>query len=342
MLLEILSLEGLGSVESHLKKIKNTSLAIPSSMTSPLAHLSVTMDTSSYGSIQILQMCKVLRSPGLMGSEGMAPDSSYNYRSSLVCLYTSGFQGNALIHHNSNEVNLDTSNEDSISTNLQMTLKLAGRFCLPVLQAGLFAINFSAKGDKRTPPRGITPNYSFLDFTVEPSSVLNKNQSVSITNIGELSMNKLLLTTTAKIIQSEFSSSPILMWSDIGVDKDMPPPDKESADASDQRNSEQTNNSLVIHMSVPSVRLQLSGPKHGIPSAHELCIDSSWLFGLIEIWKPLIEDFVQTVKRFWRNKITRDRQLIMSLITAAMDMSYRQKVCITIHVIAPPTYMYML
>ncbi len=322
LLLETLSLEGLGSVESHLKKIMKTSpSSIPSSITSPLAHLSVTMDTSSYGTIQILQTCKVLRSPGLVG--GTPTDSNYKYRSSVLCLYTSGFQGNALLHHNSIEVN---NCDDTMPTSLQMTLKLAAKFCLPVLQAGLFAINISSKGEEGTTPGGITPNYSFLDFAVEPSSVFanNNNKTITITNIGELSMNKLLLTTAAKFIQSEFSSSPILMWSDVYAGNNTP--SQNPVESTDEGESELSNNSLVINMSFPSVRLQLGGPKHGIPSANQLCIDSSWIYGLVEIWKPLIEDLVMVIKKAWRNKITRDRQLLMSLITAAMDISYRKKV----------------
>ena len=280
------------------------------------------MDSSAYGSLQILQTSKILRpnglAAGLKGGLGAkeVPDSDTDYRSSVLCLYTTGFQGNALVHHNSIKVNLDNSEE-----NLQMTLKVAGKFCLPVLQSGLFSINFSPKGEERRAPSGISPNYSFLDFTIQPS-ILQGGQTVSITNVAELSMNRFLLTTAAKIIQSEYSSTPILLWSDIHDDSDTPI--RETEDNEDQ--SEQTNNSLVINMSVPSVRLQLGGPKHGIPSTEELCVDSSLIYGLVEAWRPLIESLVVSVKGFWRNKIIRDRQLMLSLITAAMETTYYKKV----------------
>ena len=317
-LLEGVALEGLGSVESHLKKAKTTTPTvttptIPSSPLAPLAHLSISMDPSAHGSIQLLQMNKITGpiSGGLEGAESV----EYDYRRSVLCLYTTGFQGNALIHHNNVKV-YSAGDAD----NLQMTLKIAGKFCLPVLQAGLFSINYGL--EKGETPVGITSNYSFLDFTVEPSA---NSKDVSLTNIAELSMNKFVMTTAAKIIQSEFSSKPILTWADI-PDGATPP-----RDHGNKRDSEQTNNSLAVSISVPSVRLQLGGPKHGIPSDNDLCVDLSLLYGLVEAWRPLVENTVTSAKSCWRDKIRRDRLLLMCLVTAAMDTAYRQKVDINVY-----------
>ncbi len=314
-LLEGVALEGLGSVESHLKKAKTsfetmstvTTPTIPSSPLAPLAHLSISMDPSAHGSIQFLQMSKIT-GPHSEGLEGAEP-VGYDYRRSLLCLYTTGFQGNALIHHNN--VKVYSADAD----NLQMTLKIAGKFCLPVLQAGLFSVNYGpGKGEA---PVGITSNYSFLDFTIEPSSA---SKDVTLTNIAELSMNKFVMTTAAKIIQSEFSSKPILTWADV-PDVATPP-----RDHGNKRDSEQTNNSLAVSISVPSVRLQLGGPKHGVPNDNDLCTDLSLLYGLVEAWRPLVENTVTSAKSCWRDKIRRDRLLLMCLVTAAMDTAYRQKV----------------
>lgn len=313
---------------------------IPSSTDSPLAHLFVSMEPSAHGSIQIVQTsnivnpCKHKTSPQVNPkgepSESRSDDTD---RTSLVCLYTSGLQGNALVHHNSIIVRPSNSVEKD-SSNLQMTLKVAGKFCLPVFQAGMFAINMSSRGEEGKVPNGITRNYSFLDFSIEPSSVMDrKSCTVSVTNVAELSMNKFQLTTAAKIIQSEFSSSPILMWADIPTDTSTntntttTPTKKDATKEKDDRDSEQTNNSMLINISVPSVRLQMAGPRHGVPTYNELCVDVSQLYALVEAWKPLVELLIDTVKVFWRNKIKRDRQLLLSLITSAMDTTYRKKVC---------------
>ena len=282
------------------------------------------MDPSAYGSVQVLQTSKILR-PGQEAGATVTTDSGFDSRTSLVCLYTAGLQGNALIHHQSTKVSATCCEISEDAANIQTTLKLAGKFCLPVLQAGLFAISNYPQSMKGEAPSGIGSNYSFLDFYVEPSKPPDKNSPpVLITNVAELSMNKFLLTTAAKIIQHELSNNPILMWSDICDSVETPP--KGVSEEGDQRNSELSNNSLVVNMSVPSVRLQLCGPKRGIPSCRELCVDSSLIFALVEVWKPLIEGLVGSVKEFWRNKLTRDRRLILTLVTAAMDVAYRPKV----------------
>lgn len=333
LLLEAVTLDGLTSIQSLVKKIKKTSKTsppIPSSSTSPLAHLFVSMEPSSHGSIQIVQTSNVLNSTHKHRNSPPVHskvECSDNYRTSLVCLYTSGLQGNALVHHNSIIVS-PSNNGEKCSSNLQMTLKMAGKFCLPVLQAGMFAINMSPRGEEGKVPSGITRNYSFLDFIIEPSSILDdkKSRTVSVTNVAELSMNKFQLTTAAKIVQSEFSSSPILMWTDIPTDSSNTATPTQGDDK-DERDSEQSNNSILINISVPSVRLQMAGPRHGIPTHNELCVDVSQLYALVEAWKPPVEQLIDVVKVFWRNKIKRDRQLLLSLITSAMDTTYRKKVC---------------
>ena len=238
---------------------------------------------------------------------------------------------NALIYHNTCNVDLREEIEPmeggETSANIQMMLKVAGELQLPVLQAGLFAISMCPNSDKEEAPIGISPVNSFLDFHME--SPPSTNWIGKVSNVAELSMNKSIANITAKIIQSELSSNPVLMWSDVnqGI------ANIDGGDGGD-RDSEQSHNSIAVNICVPSVRLQLGGPKCGIPTPQDLCIDMSLVFAIVEVWKPLIENIIKSAKIFWRNKIIRDRQLVLSLLTAAMEVAHRSKVCIL--------YMYIL
>ena len=102
-LLEAISLEGLGSVSSHLSHIQSrdpgpnlqTSPAIPSSENSPFVYLSIAMSPSAYGTLQFVQTTSI----AVPSSSSVKLDPSRKFekvpecqltRSSLVNLYTTG------------------------------------------------------------------------------------------------------------------------------------------------------------------------------------------------------------------------------------------------------------
>ena len=332
LLLEAISFKAIGSVKSHLAQIQPTNLltqassALPSNQLSPLVHFSLSLSPSTYGSVQILHTTPVpsLATPTKLASAKKPYKEPQTLRSSVVTLYTSGVKCNALIYHHNLLVELDSQKEDtkSVPANIQMTLKVAGELQIPVLQAGLYVltdIGTSSMGKSQS--LGILPYHSILDFRLQlPSSTTN----LQVINIAELSLNKSSSTIAAKIIQSELSSDPVLTWSQ--VDAHLNEMSHLYTSQQGRNDSEQSNNTIDVNIQIPSVRLQIGGPPHGIPTSADVCIDPSIVATFVQAWKPLIEDLVKASKTLWRNKIMRDRQLLLALLTGAMETATKTMV----------------
>jgi hypothetical protein len=295
--LDVITFDSLGAVKSHLSQINPLTQSIPSDNFSPLIHFSMSLSPSTYGSVLFLHSVPL-------------PVSILNHRksrimrSSVVALYASGISCNALAYHHS--VISDGNSSKSNNGNIQMTLKLAGNLQVPVLQGGLYILI-----DKVSSP-GISPAQSLLDFMMQLPS---DNSNLSAVGIAELSLNKLSSTITGKINQSELSTNPILTWTQVGshFSEHFEPSVKDD-------DSELSHNSIAININVPSIRLQVGGPAHGIPAANDVCIDPAIVVTFVKEWKPLVEDVIASARQLWTNKIVRDRCLLLALITSAMKI----------------------
>ena len=301
--LESISFESLGAVKSHLAQISPLKQSIPSNQSSPLVHFSLSLNPYSYGTIQLLHSTPI---PSLFSSH----KSSQVTRSSFVTIHTSGIKCNALFYHHNVTLQKQIDN-DFTSGSIQMTLKIAGDLQVPVLQAGLYILTESSLHSGSS--FGLLPSHSLLDFAVElPAS----NSSLEVVNIAELTFSKVSTMITAKIIQSELSTDPILTW--FHVDDHL---QKKSLDDAVQKggDSELSHNAVAININVPSVRLQIGGSSHGIPNVNDVCIDPAIIATYVRAWKPLIETVVDNIRKLWRNKVVHDRQLLLKLITCSIQ-----------------------
>lgn len=309
-----MSFKSLGSVKSHLSHTQSTSnptIKVPSNQVSPLVYASLTLSPPYHCAIQMLHTTTI---SSLSPSQDMRfGKDTEEMRSSVVTLFTSGIVGNAMIYHHSLDVeSVSGSEENNISDNLQMTLRVAGGMEMPVLQAGLFVL---AESDE---PLGISSSQSFLDFQVQ--LLPSKKPMHQVINIAEMSINKSSATVAAKIIQSELSGDPVLTWTHI---------DTHLCNAATPYlgdNTEQSHNTVAVCINVPLIRLQVGSPSHGVPTAGDVGIDPAIVSTFIKLWKPLIEETLEVGMNVWRNKIVCERRLLLALLTSAMEKSVQTSV----------------
>lgn len=304
--LDGIKFEAMQKVNSQLSYTvvsNDSSISVPSNNTSPLVHLSVAQSPSS--------TCVFQMGPISLDNNNKGTTSDKRH-SSFATVFASGIACNAMIYHHSLSVGKEVSsdgNEDSyISDNVQMTIRLAADLQLPVLQAGLFVLSDYKE------PLGIVPAHSFINFEVcLPPSIMETHQIISI---AEMSINKSSATIAAKIIQSELSSDPILTWCHVNdhLNKNI-----NYAMPCFRDDSEQSHNTIAVSVDVPLVRCQVGAPCHGIPNSSDVGIDLAIVVTFIKVWKPLIEDVLLSGMIVWKNKIVRDRCLLLAMLSSALE-----------------------
>lgn len=317
-ILEAISFESLGAVKSHLSQISPLKQSILSNQSSPLVHFTLLSNPSSYGTIHLLHSTPI---PSLFSPQKLSK-SSQIIRSSVVTVHTSGIKCNALIYHHNVKLEKQLTETDSLTSgSIQMTLKVAGDVQIPVLQAGLYVLTeTSLRSDASY---GLLPSHSVLDFTMEVPT----DSHLKAINIAEVTLNKLSANVTAKIIQSELSTDPILTWPHVDSHLRKKMADDSLNEISD---SELSNNAIAVNINVPSVRLQIGGPSRGIPTVNDVCIDPAIIVTFVRVWKPLIEHVINSGRSLWRNKIMRDRRLLLALITSAMEGNNKPNVTVSV------------
>lgn len=252
-LLDVISLESLRVISDHLSKIQSQKRRLSSlnSIDSPLVHLSVHMDPSACGIIQLLQSASI---PGSSMKKGnvQSPFKFDASKHSLASFYASGIQCDVLICRNLSRV--PSSQDDILTENNQTTLKLSSNLFLPVFQAGLFTfLNHDQQASSHTEQSKTKIFTSLLNFHLEnPSSIPDTFIPV---NILEACLHKSFASVTAKIIQSEFSSDPVLTWDHIHAhDVNQSVTQRQVlSDVIDR--SELSSNSIALNMKVSSRQL---------------------------------------------------------------------------------------
>ena len=168
------------------------------------------MSPGTYGAVQVFQSSTINTPPSMpvVQPDSQKKDPQKNGVSSkcpLIAAYISGAQFSALVYHNSTVTNVPTQDRNQ-ETNIQMVVKLSSKLHLPVLQAGLFSV-VSKIGDTvdAVTPDPVDP-LSLLDFSLRLPEHNTQCQHV------EAGLRDTLAMLTAKIVQSEWSTNPVLLW----------------------------------------------------------------------------------------------------------------------------------
>ena len=313
--LDALSFDCLGTVQSQLAKTISNAVDSHKQQTanSPLLHLSVSMSPGTYAALQVFQTSTIsmpLSLPELPVKED-PPKHRETRMSPLVTVYTSGAQCSALVYHHTRNLSRNTDQE---TNNAQMIVKISSKLHLPVLQAGLFSIV-------------TVPSGTAVSSTDDPQSILNFSlclpdcdpQSYRVVNLVEGGLRHSSAMLTAKIVQSEWSTDPVLLWSQLHHQHRVP---------SELSQSELSTNSIAVDIKMPSFSIRLNGPPKASPSQDSLLLDPSLVAEVVATWKPRVIGLAAAVDTLLKNKRHADRKLLFTLLTSAMEVASIAKVCL--------------
>ena len=277
------------------------------------------MSPGAYGAVQVFQNSTIsmpLSLPVLPVKDD-SPKHREARMSPLVTIYVSGAQCSALVYHHSSKTNCLSQNTDQETNNVQMVVKISSKLHLPVLQAGLFSIVTVSPG-------------TAVSSTDDPQSILNFSlrlpdcdpQSYRVVNLAEGGLRHSSAMLTAKIVQSEWSTDPVLLWNQLTSHHHPPRPPPELPQ------SELSTNSIAVDIKLPSFSIRLNGPPKASPSQDSLLLDPSLVAEVVATWKPRVTSLVTAVDTLLKNKRHADRKMLFTLLTSATEIATIAKVCL--------------
>ena len=238
----------------------------------------------------------------------------------LIAAYISGAQFSALVYHNSTVTNVPTQDRNQ-ETNIQMVVKLSSKLHLPVLQAGLFSV-VSKIGDTvdAATPDPVDP-LSLLDFSLRLPEHDTRCQRV--VHIVEAGLRHTSAMLTAKIVQSEWSTNPVLLWHQLTTRR------RPSTYAQPEPSQDElSTNSIAVNVRLPSVALRFNGPPKASPTLESLLLDPSLVAEVVDAWKPRVANLVTSVKSLLENKRCADRRMLLSLLSSGLETAASIKVSV--------------
>ena len=224
------------SREKHINSLNSTDI--------PLVHLSLRMDPNAIAIVQLLQ-CTVPQTLTRKRKAEFASRSDIPSHS-LGNLSASRVQGNVLIYHDRSRI--PTSEENYSAERNQTIIKVSCSVFLPVLQTGLFTwLNHNQQDSSFMKQSRASTSPSVLNFHLENPSY--NCDTLNSKNIIEASVNGACISVTARILQSEVDTDPVLSWDSIDVLQNT---FKDLISSDDVERSEVSKNSVMFNVKVSS------------------------------------------------------------------------------------------
>ena len=292
------------SLNSYLEKLMET----PKDSKPFSVHITVGMAPDTFAALQAVQSsprhCRLRR--GGPGVREVVPHAS------LVTVFLKGLQVNSLIHSES-EVVPDEMDE-VIHLNSFKVSVVGQCAAVQVALAALLSQNTLSHFPTSSFPH-LPPHCSRLDMSLA--------QHPGLFSLLEASCSNPSISAAAKIVAREVSHKAVLTWEHVHthpLDSDLMQPSSQSVG--------RVKNKLVLSLSLPQLWADVAAPRTGRADPSTGGLDLLVAAGVVEVWQEKLKRMAETVQGLLRSKTTRDKMVMLALLSNAARSPLSHKVCV--------------
>lgn len=272
----------------------------PTSVSTPILSLDVSLAPGAFVAIQMLQSSHVVEN-----THNPAPWKLNKIQpcKSLLTLYLSKLRCSTLIHTSSDIKVVEEKEAEEQSSYLKISsVKISTQLTCPVVQLDLAAL-VKPQG---TEPLGLASGQQQLDFTLR--SPVSQCETLVVCDLLEAGLKDTSLTCAAQIYHSGLSNKTILTWSSV----------QKGFSSSVTDNREIRKNQIAINMCVPVLWCQIAAPRCGLPQPTSSGLDLLVICEVVQAWQDAVRVCSKALGQLRQTKANRDSEVFLTLFSNAM------------------------
>lgn len=270
-------------------------------------HITVGMAPDAFAALQAVQS-----SPRLYRLRRGGPGACEIVpHTSVVTVFLRGLQVNSLVHSESEAVSDETDDVFHLNS---FKVSVEGQCAaLQVALAALLSQNTLSRSPTSSFPH-LPPHHSRLDVRLA--------QHPGLLSLLEASCSSPSISAAAKVVAREVSHKAVLTWEHVHTH----PLNSELTQPSSQ-SMERVKNKLVLSLSLPQLWMDTAAPHTGRADTTG-GLDLLVAVGIAEVWQEKLKHLAETVQGLLRSKTTRDKMVMLALLSNAARSPLSHKVCI--------------
>ena len=306
-----------------------------SSSSAPILHLKVCMSPGSFLAFQLLQSSlPTSMKTAEPSTEPSLPKklSVIHAHKSLLTLYTSAVDTDVLVLSSSDATlpgegtqpegpwqgegpqqrEEPSQGKEPSSKVKTRSIKILAELKFPVVQANFSALVESEVAADHLP--GLAPVQQQLDFSLVAPTTANSSAPprMVVCDLLEAGVKDAGVSLAAHVVNSNTNHHPVLLWDHLEATASPHTPDCDSS-------ANEATQHVYTSVSVPVLWCQLASPPCGLPDPAAGGLDILLLCDAVQAWKPPTLALRDSIMAVLSTKACRDRQVLLTLITNAVQ-----------------------